>query len=150
MATNPSTDVSARLAAVLPVSSATEAPDLDALGRYSIPQGRCGLVLWTLAAGKAVPVFQSISGGETTMKIEGTPVLLLQTGQAGEARVGIPAFQTFEAMTPSNGRVDIETRAAWGVGFPGGAYVERGTITLTGENGWKRVLPIAGIAGCRA
>lgn len=128
----------------------TEAPDLGAVGQYGIPSGRCGMILYTQSGGRAVPIFRSTDDGAAIMQIEGRVTQLRLVGRGGEARLGIPNQQYFQAELANGMGVTIAASARWGNSFPSGTYVERGTITATGADGWSRVVPIAGIAGCKA
>ena len=134
--------------AARPLLADTEAPDPGALGVAQVPPGRCGTILWTKSGADQVPIFRSVDDGTASMVIEGTPVALTLTGRAGESRVGIPGVQAFEGEAPG-GPVSVTMRGVWGTPFPAGSYVARATITVTGANGWSRVIPAAGIAGCR-
>lgn len=131
------------------LSVETEAPDLGALGEFNIPSGACGLILYTRSSNQTVPVFRSLNDGSGFMHIEGSLSRLQLVASAGEARASIPAFQYFDARTTDGSLVNIEAEIDWGEGFPGGAYVKSGTLSLTGADGWSRVLPVAGVAGCR-
>ncbi|MEM9232630.1 MAG: hypothetical protein AAGA69_00145 [Pseudomonadota bacterium] len=139
-----------RARGVVPVSAQTEAPDPGALGSYSIPSGRCGMVLWARAGTDTVPIFRAFENGEGMMEIDGKLTTLTRSRSSGEARATIPNAQVFQARGEGGQLVTVEANTVWGVNFPGGSYVERGTITLTGADGWSRVLPVAGIAGCKA
>ena len=59
----------------------------------------------------------------------------------------MPQNQLYQSLGGDGVTVEINT--VWGRNFPSGSYVERGTITLSGADGWQRVLPVAGIAGCK-
>ena len=134
--------------AARPLLSDTQAPDPGPLGVAQVPSGRCGTVLWTKSGADQVPIFRSVDDGTASMVIDGQVVALTLTGRAGEARVGIPAVQTFTGETGA-GPINVAMRGVWGQAFPAGSYVARATISATGADGWSRVLPAAGIAGCR-
>lgn len=133
------------------VNAETEAPDLGALGTaYAMPRGRCGMILYTAASGRSVPVFRSLDDATGVMEIDGELVSLDLVASRGEMRAGQGARQTYHARSRAAGEVVIDVDAVWGTPFPGGTYVERGLVTLTAGDGWRRVLPVAGIAGCKA
>lgn len=133
------------------VNADTEAPDLGALGTaYAMPRGRCGMILYTQAAGRTVPIFRSLDDATALMQIEGDMTALQLTGARGEVRVSQSEQQAYIARMADGSKVEVEVEARWGLTFPGGSYVERALITLTGADGWRRVLPSAGIAGCKA
>lgn len=135
-------------AAPRPLLTDTEAPDPGALADAQIPSGRCGTILWTKSGADQVAVFRSVDDGTASMVIDGEPVALALTGRGGQTRVGIPATQAFVAQTPG-GPLKVVMRGVWGQSFPAGSYVARATINVTGPDGWARVVPVAGIAGCR-
>ena len=126
----------------------TEAPDPGVLEDFDVPAGRCGMTLWTKSGADQVPVFRSVDDGTASMVIDGQPVALSLTGRGGETRVGIPATQAFEGRAGDR-PITVTMRGAWGQPFPAGSYVARAAITVRGEDGWSRVVPAAGIAGCR-
>ncbi|MEM6648680.1 MAG: hypothetical protein AAF603_00355 [Pseudomonadota bacterium] len=132
-----------------PISADTEAPDLGALEAYSIPNGQCGMVLYTQSAIRPVPIFRSTDDGKGLMQIEGKLTTLTLVGRGGESRMGVPSQQYFEAGAAEDSKIKAAVLTSWGQTFPSGAYVQEGTITLTAPDGWSRVLPVAGIAGCR-
>ncbi|MEM9420977.1 MAG: hypothetical protein AAF986_00480 [Pseudomonadota bacterium] len=133
-----------------PMATNTEAPDLGVLGPYGIPQGRCGMILYTLAGATPVPIFRSTDDGNALMDIEGAVTQIVLVGRKGETRMAIPSGQYFQGTLTSGGGVQVAAETQWGKEFRGGAYVERGTLTVTASDGWSRVVPVAGIAGCRA
>ncbi|WP_031549642.1 hypothetical protein [Parvularcula oceani] len=131
-----------------PLLARSEAPDPDALDDYAIPPGRCGTILWTLSGASPVPIFRSVDDGMASMVIEGQRTQLNLVGRGGEARLGIPSVQHFEGQTQS-GAVRVTMRGQWGQPFPAGNYVEEAVLRVQGADGWSRVVPVAGIAGCR-
>lgn len=128
----------------------TEAPDPSPLDAYAIPPGRCGMILWTQNGSRIAPIFRSVDVTTATMRIEGEEMPLLLQSQDGELRLGMRAKQVFAATGESNGGVVVEAKLNWGQAFPGGSYVSGGTLTVIGADGWRRILPVAGIAGCKA
>jgi hypothetical protein len=46
--------------------------------------------------------------------------------------------------------MEVSVDARFSVGFDGGVYLERGLITVEAADGWRTVIPSAGLAGCRA
>lgn len=139
-----------RAKSAVPLSVDSEAPDPGALGGFSIPPGKCGMVLWARAGTATVPVFQALEDGQGLMEIDGRITGLSRYQVAGETRAAMPQIQRFKASTAGGGAVTIDAETEWGKNFPGGSYVKGGTLTLTGADGWTRVLPVAGIAGCKA
>lgn len=128
----------------------SEAPDPSPLAGYNIPAGRCGLILWTRTGADVVPVFRSVDVIDATMSIEGKTLPLRLLFQEGELRLGMRGKQIFQTLPNEEPEVTVEARLRWGQPFPGGSYVEGGTLTLSGTDGWARILPVAGIAGCKA
>lgn len=128
----------------------TEAPDPGPLSGAGIPSGRCGMILWTRDGSRVSPIFRELDGIEATMRLEGNDVPLTLQSQHGELRLGIRANQLFTAQGEQHRGVTVETKLSWGQGFPGGTYVKGGTLSVSGADGWVRILPVAGIAGCKA
>ncbi|MBB4657614.1 hypothetical protein [Parvularcula dongshanensis] len=132
-----------------PLLAQSEAPDPGPLEDVDIPPGRCGLILWTRAGASAVPIFRSIDDGSASMVIEGERVALNLVGRGGETRLGIPAIQRFDGVLSTAGPVQVSVESRWGEAFPAGAYVSSAAVTVAGADGWSRVVPTAGIAGCK-
>lgn len=136
-----------------PLLADSEAPDPGVLTSADIPKGRCGMILWTRSGASTVPIFRSVDDGQASMVIDGAPVTLTLTGRGGESRLGIPAVQRFAGTLPATnedgGPVEVTVRAVWGLPFPAGAYVQDAALTVQGADGWSRVVPTAGIAGCK-
>lgn len=149
-ATGTPSDSGPSTASQLPGFIETEAPDPAVLNSYGIPSGRCGMILWTPSGSKIAPVFTSVDSIEATMQIEGEEVPLSLRRQSGEIRFGMRAEQVFAAVPDNHAGTTVETKLRWGQPFPSGSYIRGGTITLTGADGWQRIMPVAGIAGCKA
>ena len=130
--------------------NATEAPDVQALSKASLPAGKCGMLLWTLNEREPVLVFQAVEGEGAEMMIEGADTRLSLTSQSGESRYGITSSQQYTSIDPDTDLVSVNVDASFGLGFEGGVYVGNGLITLTNRQGWERLLPVAGLTGCRA
>ncbi|MEM1409237.1 MAG: hypothetical protein AAGG79_00655 [Pseudomonadota bacterium] len=128
----------------------TEAPDPSPLDGFGIPSGRCGMVLWSPSGGRIAPIFRSVDVTTASMRLEDRDVALRLVEQAGALRLGMRARQTFATLEGSASSYRVLVDADWGDPFPGGLYVEGGSVTITGSDGWTRIMPIAGIAGCKS
>jgi len=128
----------------------TEAPDPSPLAGFEIPSGRCGMILWTESGGRVSPIFRSLDVTQATMNVEGEIVSLALQQQTGELRLGMRSNQTYASTGESHKGLTLDVRADWGEQFPGGLYVQGGSLTINGTEGWSRIVPIAGIAGCKA
>jgi hypothetical protein len=130
----------------------TEAPDPSPLARIDIPSGECGMILWARSGARTVPIFRAVNVVDAVMTVDGSDVPLQLASQDGPLRLGMRAKQLFvadgngDAATP---RLTVAASIEWGQPFPGGTYISGGTLTLTGESGWQRIVPVAGIAGCK-
>lgn len=133
----------------LPTLSQSEAPDLGPLDGFGIPSGRCGMMLYGAAGTRSTPVFRSLDDGTATMQIEGSIVQLRLVGRGGDTRVGVPSIQYFSGVLADQSEVHLSVTTAWGKGFQAGSFVDSGTLSVTGADGWSRIMPVAGIAGCR-
>lgn len=131
------------------ISAQTEAPDLGVLATHGIPSGQCGMVLYAQSGASAVAVFRSTDDGKAILEIEGALTEVTLVGRSGETRLNIPSNQYFQGVLPTGMTVGVAAETEWGASFPAGSYVRQGTITMTAADGWSRVLPVAGIAGCK-
>lgn len=119
---------------------------VTALPDASLPKGSCGMILWTLDNERPAPVFRYVSSKTADAVINGAPVELRPVSASGVAAFGVSEAQAFVSDTGL--RADVAFR--FSLGFDGGSYIERGLVSITSEDGWKTVIPTAGIAGCRA
>lgn len=129
----------------------TEGPDLGSIRQFGIPSGRCGMILYTSRGSRAEPIFRSLDDGSGLMEVDGELRALTLIGRGGDTRQNVPSAQYFDGEATSSGlalRVVVQT--SWGRSFPSGSYVQDGTLSVTDANGWSRVIPVAGIAGCKA
>ena len=118
---------------------------LTPLNDAALPPGKCGMVLWTLDANAPTRILRYVSGETAQIAINGAPVTLSLAETGGGGNYGVFERQVFVGGTGYD--ADVEVR--FGLGFDGGAYLERGLITVRSASGWEIVAPAAGIAGCR-
>ncbi len=126
--------------------SASASATAGALPDAALPKGGCGMVLWTLDVERPIPVFRAVSEQGAEIVIEGVLRKLPLTSADGGAGFGVYEDQTFA----SEDGLKVTVRVRFGLGFDGGAYLERGLVSIEKPDGWKTVIPAAGIAGCRA
>ena len=131
-----------------PVSDAqATVADVSLLGRIAqsaIPAGECGLVLWTLEAQQPMPILRQIAGKGAEIVIDGKAKTLPLVSTSGRTAFGVSETTRFEGDG-----VVASVVVQFGLGFDGGAYLERGVITIDRPDGWRLVSPAAGVAGCR-
>ncbi len=119
---------------------------LGALANSQIPEGKCGMVLWTLDAKRPQPVVRFVSGGTGDILLNNVPTVMTLIHASGASGFGI--YENLEFQN-ENG-VQIKVSVQFGQGFDGGNYLHRGLITVEEPGGWRSVTPAAGIAGCRS
>ncbi|MEM0929961.1 MAG: hypothetical protein AAGI89_11795 [Pseudomonadota bacterium] len=134
----------------IPSVTVTEAPDPSPLANADIPSGYCGMILWSQMGARTVPIFKSVGITRASMVVEDEPVDFVLADQSGALRMGMAEAQDFVSGPSNEGPVGAKLRFQWGQAFPGGSYVQRGTLTVSGADGWDRVMPVAGIAGCKS
>ena len=120
---------------------------LTRIADSSLPAGECGMILWTLEDNRPEPIFRYVAGQSATLAVNGTPVELIRQQAEGARAFGIAEAQAFTDETQA---LQVTVASQIGLGFDGGAYLERGLITIENKQGWRTVTPAAGIAGCRA
>lgn len=103
------------------------------------------MILWTLDIERPIPVFRAVSQKGAEIVIDDKLRQLALTQADGGSGFGVYETQTFTG----EGMV-VSVRVRFGLGFDGGSYLERGLISIERADGWKTVIPAAGIAGCRA
>ena len=116
-----------------------------ALPDAALPKGGCGMILWTLDIERPIPVFRAVSEKGAEIVVDGKLQQLALAEADGGAGFGVYETQKFtgEGLT-------VSVRVRFGLGFEGGSYLERGLVSIEKADGWKTVIPAAGIAGCRA
>ncbi len=129
-------------------SGAAEIPRLSQLNTDSLPEGQCGMLLWTMNAGQPVLVFRTIAGGHAEVMLDGKKQKFLPLAQKGDIRFGIGSQQSYRSAT-GNKPQTIEIKVEYGASFGGGVYVDEGVLRLITARGWERIIPVAGLSGCR-
>ncbi len=120
---------------------------LTRIADSTLPAGECGMILWTLEDDRPEPIFRYVAGKTGDMSLNGAPATLTRLQSEGSRGFGISEAQVF---TDETQQLQVIVTAKIGLGFDGGAYLERGLITIENEEGWRTVTPTAGIAGCRS
>ena len=134
----------------------TEVPALGQLTIGRLPEGSCGLLLWTRQNQQPRLVFRSVVLGQSMTVLDGIQTPLTLQTLAGDQQFNVHLNQTFtgeiiegESEDRTIKPVAVSVRGEFGQQFTSGVYVENALITVTGEDGWERVTPAAGLAGCR-
>jgi hypothetical protein len=130
------------------ISGASEVPRLSQLSTDRLPVGQCGMLLWTMNAGQPVLVFRTIAGGQAEAMLDGKKQKFLPLAQKGDIRFGIGSQQSYRSAASSEVQT-IEIQVEYGASFGGGVYVDEGVLRLINEQGWERIIPVAGLSGCR-
>jgi len=126
-------------------SSAAASATAGALPDAALPKGACGMILWTLDAERPIPVFRAVSQKGAEVNVDGAVRQLALAAADGGSGFGV-----FERQTFTGDGLTVTVRVRFGLGFEGGSYLERGLLSIEKPDGWKAVVPAAGIAGCRA
>lgn len=118
---------------------------LTRIAEPSLPKGECGMVLWTATGERASPVFRYVSEKRAEVSLNSRQLILTRSNFTGTSGFGVFEQQEFV----SDDGVKVGITVTFGLGFDGGTYLERGLITVETPEGWKTVVPAAGLAGCR-
>jgi hypothetical protein len=106
------------------------------------------MILWTRSGAEVVPIFRALDGTSATMRLDGQTTPLTLQSQSGDLKLGMRANQLYVSENDT-GSTTVEAKLQWGQSFPAGTYVQRGALTVSGADGWSRIVPVAGIAGCK-
>ncbi|MEM8936327.1 MAG: hypothetical protein AAGC77_07970, partial [Pseudomonadota bacterium] len=117
--------------------------NLTELADAALPKGKCGMILWTLESDNPVAILRYVAGETAEIALNGAQETLALSEISGSSNFGVFENQSFSNETGL--AVDVKVR--FGLGFDGGAYLERGLITVDNDDGWRVVAPTAGIAG---
>jgi hypothetical protein len=103
------------------------------------------MVLWAIDAERPSPVFRYVAGKKADAVRDGARLELTRTRAEGAAGFGVSERQTFE----DGAGLSLAVDARFGLSFEGGSYLEKGVIVIETAQGWRTVIPVAGLAGCR-
>ncbi len=118
---------------------------LTALPQSGLPDGKCGLILWTLEQDRPAAILRLVAGEKAEISVNGVQTFLTLDEASGASGFGVFENQSFTSEQGFSAAVTFR----FGLGFEGGSYVERGLVSVETEEGWRLVVPTAGIAGCR-
>ena len=131
--------------AAISAQEASSAPVVGSLPEASIPMGACGMILWTLDQARPSAIFRQVAGKGAEINLDGAVASLDLVQADGRSESAVFDQQRFSA-----GEITVEVRVNFSQGFDGGSYVERGLVSIEKPDGWRTVIPAAGIVGCRA
>ena len=122
-----------------------EGVTLGVLADSAIPSGECGMVLWALDDERPNAVFRYLVGKKADIVRGGARAELTRSSAEGAAGYGVSERQTFV----DGAGLSLTVDARFGLSFEGGSYLEKGVIIVETAEGWRTVVPVAGLAGCR-
>lgn len=129
-----------------PAAPSGEGATLGALADSAIPKGECGMVLWAIDEDRPHPVFRYLVGkNRADVMRGGAGVSLTRTAGEGASSYGVFERQTFD----SGAGLTLAVEARFSLPFDGGSYLEKGVIVAETGEGWRTLIPVAGLAGCR-
>lgn len=117
---------------------------VGALAPRELSNGQCAMFLWARQAQTRF-IFFAGSDGTAAMRLNGEERSFVRTAAEGNPAFGQFARQRFEAGDWQLAlTVEVEARR----GLMGGAVIPRGALRVSEPEGWKRVLPVAGLIAC--
>ncbi|HXI86423.1 MAG TPA: hypothetical protein VNH64_03120 [Parvularculaceae bacterium] len=119
---------------------------LSAITESNVPQGDCGMVLWTLDEAQPMPIFRYLVGKGGEISVGGALVALTLSETSGASAFGVSEHQV---LTSTVG-LKVTVEVSFSTGFDGGSYLRQGVVRVEAPDGWRIVAPSAGVAGCRA
>lgn len=124
---------------------AEDGVSLGVLADSAIPKGDCGMVLWALENDHPSPVFRYLVGKKADVVLGKSPAQLERAETEGASGFGVYEHQSFV----DGAGLSLVIDAKFGLQFDGGSYLEKGVIIVEAPGGWRTVVPVAGLAGCR-
>lgn len=120
--------------------------EIGALAPRELKQGQCAMFLWAKRS-RTRFVFFAQSKGKAVMALNGKERVFERTAAEGNPAFGQFTKQRFktDAFTLAL-TVEVEARK----GVVDGAVIPRGALRVSASEGWKRVLPVAGLIACKA
>ncbi len=135
-----------------PQAKGEEIPALGQLSVKNLPAGSCGLLLWTIKNNEPRLIMRAVVGGDAMTVLDGVQTALYLNGVGGDQLYGVNAKQRFVGTVDNElgtEQITVGFTGEFGQKFQSGVYIEQGVVSITGEDGWERITPTAGIAGCR-
>lgn len=129
-----------------PEPAATAAPAPDQLPAQTLLPGQCGVFLWTLAEPRRFVFFERAGDNAALFHVDGANVELGLTGVDG-ALMG--AFAVKRSLRTPDGALSAQLDLTPGDALEGGQGISQARMTLTRPDGWRVVLPLAGVYACQ-
>jgi hypothetical protein len=122
------------------------AQPVDELPAQTLAPGDCGLFLWTLAEPRRFVFFERAGDQNALFHVDGQ-TRTLSVGATEGALLG--AFATRRALSASDGTMSASLELTPGEALDGGQGISAARMTLTRPDGWRVVLPLAGVYACQ-
>lgn len=143
-AETPETDPAPRMTASAEAQEFSDPIVVGALAPRELAAGQCAMFLW-MKQGRAQFVFYADSDGTAVMRLNGEERRFSRIAAEGDPAFGQYTRQRFDADDWELAlTVAVEARR----GLVGGAVIPRGALRVVEPDGWKRVLPVAGLIAC--
>jgi len=140
----PEADPAPRMTASADGRDLSDPIEVGALAPRNLAAGQCAMFLW-MKQGRAQFVFYAESDGTAVMRLNGEERRFSRIAAEGDPAFGQYTRQRFDAGDWELAlTVAVEARR----GLLGGAVIPRGALRVVEPEGWKRVLPVAGLIAC--
>ena len=126
--------------------SNTETPQpTNQLSARDLGPGDCGLFVWTMPPDRRFILFSDNVSGAAAWFNAGEERNLILQDKAGDPAYGQYAEQSF---TGTDGQV-LELSLIQGEDIVQGTRFPEGTLKISGEDGWRKVVPVSALAACQ-
>lgn len=126
--------------------SVAESAPRAGLPAQSLEAGECGLFLWTRREQPQFVFFSKAGSENALFWVDNGSQMLSRTGVGGDIFGQQLTEQNFAL---SDGR-SVELRMVPGEQLVGGQRVPEATLTLIDGEGWRTLVPVAGVTVCQA
>ncbi|GAK33157.1 hypothetical protein JCM17846_19410 [Iodidimonas nitroreducens] len=134
-----------------PAASIWDDEGLHRIGRLpsqDLPAGTCGLFLFSKTPEPALVFYENSASAAALMRIDGALMTIPRIAAEGDVEAGYFTRQIF-ATADGALRLQLSFETEISEQIIGGALVPKGTLRLSGLDGWDQMRPVGGLIACR-
>ena len=131
-------------------ATADSAPSSEALAPRVLTSGECGMYLWRANNDRPLVFFNEPEGRGAEIALNGQSIKLKLIDARGADLFGQKTEQSFSGKTRDGRVYSVLVSVETGPRFEDGIYIMHSAIQVAESGGFERVLPVIGVAGCRA
>jgi len=126
-------------------SSSTSTKAHDRLAPRNLSVGECGIFVWTADRAKRFVLFSRADQADADWWDGNNEVTISRRSSEGFSSYGQPPIQIFQMS--DGGKLTMTLSDPEEINS--GTRFKSGAIRLSGADGWEKVVPVIGLAGCQ-